>query len=143
MATLRGSCHCGAVRVSLETAIPVDEIQVRACDCTFCRRHGAKSATDPNGLLTFTFPRGGIAHYRFGHRTADILICQTCGVYVGAVTDKQPPRGTLNVVGTRIEGLRDRAPDVVSLDHENREARLARRRAKWTPMKVVELAESA
>ena len=38
-----GACHCGAVGVFFETDAGADALQVRACQCGFCRRHGAKT----------------------------------------------------------------------------------------------------
>ena len=46
-----GKCHCGNIEVALETAQPPESVQLRACGCTFCRRHGATALTDPAGKL--------------------------------------------------------------------------------------------
>ncbi|MEX0590554.1 MAG: hypothetical protein WD207_05665 [Xanthobacteraceae bacterium] len=139
MAILQGTCHCGRIEVEFETSVSTAQLQVRACMCSFCRRHGAKNATDPDGGLTISFPTGGIDRYRFGHRTADFLICRGCGVYVAAIMEEGGrQRGTLNVVGTRIEGLWERVAEPFTFDHEDPDVRRARRRARWMPAKIVE-----
>lgn len=50
--TYDGACHCGRLRVRYTTQIRPEDWQLRACDCSFCRRHGARTTTDPSG-----FPR--------------------------------------------------------------------------------------
>ena len=39
---LRGACHCGQVEVAFETAMSVADLPLRACGCSFCRRHGTQ-----------------------------------------------------------------------------------------------------
>lgn len=135
---LHGECHCGRVEVSFETALAPAAIELRACQCSFCRRHGAKTVTDPNGSLTIAAPAGGLSRYRFGHRTADYLVCANCGVYIAAViNDGAERRATLNAAGLMIEGLHDRAPMPVSLDHEDAGGRRERRHRNWTPTHFV------
>src|SRR5258708_38040170 len=109
MAILHGKCHCAAIEVSFETTLSPDELEVRACQCSFCRRHGAKTVTDANGRLVISAQEGTLVRYRFGLCTADFLLCRTCGVYVAAViSDGAGERATLNVAGMMIEGLWDR-----------------------------------
>jgi hypothetical protein len=134
---LHGECHCGRVEVSFETALAPEAMELRACQCSFCRRHGAKTVTDPNGSLTIAAPAGGLSRYRFGHRTADYLVCANCGVYIAAVINDGERRATLNAAGLMIEGLHDRAPTPVSLDHEDAGGRRVRRQRNWTPTHFV------
>ncbi len=47
-----GSCHCGAIRLRLTLSWPPGEAPVRACDCSFCRAHGARTVTDPSGSVS-------------------------------------------------------------------------------------------
>ena len=47
---LHGGCHCGALRVEFETRAP-EELPLRECQCTFCRRHGALNTVDANGRV--------------------------------------------------------------------------------------------
>jgi hypothetical protein len=138
MAIPRGECHCGRVEVSFETALSPGELEVRACQCSFCRRHGAKTVTDAGGRLVISAEDGALVRYRFGLRTADFLLCRTCGVYVAAViSDGAEERATLNAAGMMIEGLWDRAAEPIRLDHEDAEARRKRRHRNWTPTTIV------
>jgi len=51
MTVLRGGCHCGNLKVALETSLDPSVLQLRACQCSFCRRHGAVTTSDPAGRL--------------------------------------------------------------------------------------------
>src|SRR5215469_15921681 len=97
--TFTGSCHCGALGFSFNTALPVAEWSVRACQCGFCRAHGAVTTSDPAGRLVFRIgQRESLRRYRFGLKTADFLVCGVCGVYVGAQIET--PRGAFGIVNT-------------------------------------------
>src|SRR5262249_46899024 len=48
---LKGSCHCGRIAFSFSSTIPPEKYNPRACDCSFCQRHGALFISDPNGSL--------------------------------------------------------------------------------------------
>ena len=135
---LHGACHCGQVEVAFETALPLDKIEVRACQCSFCRSHGARTVTDPAGSLSISAPAGGLMRYRFGLRITDYLICDRCGAYVAAVmTDGAKELATLNVVGTRIEALASRESKPAHLEGESAEERRERRRKAWTLAKII------
>ena len=139
---LRGACHCGQVEVTLETAMSVMDLPLRACGCSFCRRHGTKAVADPNGRLSISAPPNGLNRYRFGLRTADYLICRTCGAYVAAViSGNGEERATLNVTATGISELADRPAEQVDYDRESVEGRRARRLTSWTPSRIVHRAQ--
>ena len=131
----RGTCHCGAVRAEYETDAPV---RLRQDGCGFCSSRGVKSASDPNGRVVLVSQRK-LSRYRFGHKTADFLICPVCGTYV--VTQMVGPRGpvgVVNVVGLAIPELKDEPATLASLEGESVEERLRRRLSRWTPMTVEE-----
>ena len=131
-----GGCHCGAVAFTFRTARPPERWEGRACQCSFCRSHGARSTSDPDGAVAFRIADAALLQrYRFGSKRTDFLICRRCGVYVAAVITT--PRGalaTLNV-NTLDAGRRasfDAMP--VSYEGESVEERQARREKKWTPV---------
>jgi hypothetical protein len=130
-----GACHCGAVRAEYETNAPV---RLRHDGCSFCASRGVKSASDANGSLKLTANRR-LARYRFGHKTADFLICPACGTYVATCMEgPRGPVGVVNVVGLQIAGLKDEPADFASLEGETQEERIARRLSRWTPMALTE-----
>ena len=66
-----GACHCGAIRVEFETAAP---LAPRACQCSFCRKHGARTVSDPEGTAELRLAPETL-RYRFASRAADYLLC--------------------------------------------------------------------
>ena len=137
MIELQGSCHCGACQVRFTTSTTPEQTQVRACQCSFCRTHGALSVTDPKGRLTFRAAQAGaLARYRFGLKLADFLICAHCGTYLGAfMEDSGKAYGVLNL---NVLAARDRFAAPVRMDYEGETtaARLQRRRERWTPAQL-------
>jgi hypothetical protein len=96
-------CHCGALTVRYRTAAEPSTWSLRACQCSFCRSHGALTTSDPAGSLEFrSADPERVQRYRFGGRTADFLVCRDCGVYVGAHMATDGRRfGILNVLSLR------------------------------------------
>ena len=138
MWTLTGTCHCGAIRGTLNSTKPPEALQVRACQCSFCTRHGAMTASDPAGRASFEIHRPGLAEYRFGTRTGASLICARCGIYAGVILEEGGKAwSVLNVRGLAVAQLQGRSAEPVVYDGETPEARIARRKAKWTPTEIV------
>ncbi|MEQ1810422.1 MAG: hypothetical protein ABL889_10875 [Terricaulis sp.] len=99
-----------------------------------------KSASDPEGRLQLTASKR-LTRYRFGHQTADFLICPACGTYVA--THMESPRGAIgviNVVGLNIAELKNLPATLTLLEGETTEERLQRRISRWTPMTLTEAA---
>jgi len=132
-----GACHCGAVSARYETAAPV---RLRHDGCSFCASRGVKSASDAAGRLALTSSQR-LTRYRFGHRTADFLICPHCGTYVAThMESARGPIGVVNVVGLNIDALKHLPVTRTSLEGESTEDRIARRISRWTPMTLTEQA---
>ena len=138
MWTLTGTCHCGAIRGTLNSTKPPEELQVRACQCSFWMQHGAKTASDPQGGAAFQIQRAALARYQFGTRTGTSLICVRCGIYAGVIReDGARTWSIINVRGLAIAELLGRMAEPMVYDGETPEARTARRKAKWTPTEIV------
>ncbi|WP_192385246.1 GFA family protein [Mesorhizobium silamurunense] len=133
-----GGCHCGNIRLSFSTALAPAGMEIRACQCSFCTRHGSRAAADPNGkLIVSVEDKSRLQVYRFGLRTADYLICRECGVYVAAIAgDGDDARAIVivNALDDREQFCREPIP--VRYDAESREQRLARRRTAWMPVAI-------
>jgi hypothetical protein len=128
-----GQCHCGAIRFAFETERP---LAPRACQCGFCRKHGARTVADPAGSALLTLGLGTV-RYRFGTGTTDFLICGRCGVYVGATAELDGRLYvTLNLNAFDDPRL-DLAGAAVSYDGEAAADKADRRRAKWTPARLA------
>jgi hypothetical protein len=133
----QGSCHCGAIHAVLEATKAAEELEVRACQCGFCRRHGAMTVSDPAGRARFAIEPGGLIEYQFATRTGTSLICGRCGTYVGVVL-KQGSQAwsVLNVRGLAIAAFGGREATPMVYEGETSAARIARRQAKWTPTEI-------
>ncbi|MBW8814509.1 MAG: aldehyde-activating protein [Caulobacterales bacterium] len=144
MTRLEGQCHCGAVAVRLETPTPVGELPFRACQCGFCRRHGAATTSDPAGRITIACAPDALSRYRFGQKLSNFLMCDTCGVYVGSLMEADGAAfAILNVRGVDLPGFAGRVPESKTYDDETPEARTARRKALWSPVNLALLETSA
>jgi hypothetical protein len=125
-----GRCHCGAIRFSFESEAP---LAPRACQCGFCRRHGARTVSDPAGSVALILGPETI-RYRFSSGASDFLICGRCGVYAGAAAEIDGAHYvTLNLNAFDDPRL-ELAATPVSYEGESAVAKAARRRARWTPL---------
>jgi hypothetical protein len=133
--TFAGRCHCGNAEVVFETVHPPGEVKLRACGCSFCRLHGSTAVTDPAGRLEIHLrDPGQVSRYRFALRTADFLVCRTCGVYVAAVCLIDGAHcATLHANVLERRAAFTQAPVPVDYDGEDAVTRIARRRRSWTP----------
>lgn len=133
----RGACHCGAVHAEYETN---QAVRLRQDGCGFCSSRGVKSASDPEGRLALTSAKR-LTRYRFGHKTADFLICPVCGTYVATyMASTRGSLGVINVVGLNIAELKHLPATLTSLEGESNDERVARRTSRWTPMTLTEAA---
>ena len=98
MYKLTGACHCGNIHLQLELSQPLADYSPRACDCDFCRKHGAAYLSDPHGSLQITVSDAdGLGKYRHGSQLADFVFCTRCGVLVGVLyQDGSRLYGTMN-----------------------------------------------
>jgi hypothetical protein len=130
-----GRCHCGALGFVLRTSQEPARWTVRACQCSFCRKHGVRTMTDPDGSVTFHLSDASrLERYRFGTRSTDFLVCGECGVYIAALlTSSRGQFATVNINTIGVP-LNTPAPQPVSYDAESAEERQARREERWTPV---------
>jgi len=129
-----GSCHCGNIRFVLSTAKAPAELPKRACQCSFCRQHGRVSTSDPDGHLRIIIANeDDVSRYRFGHRTADFLICRVCGLVPVVISEADS--GTIGLVDVKMMPDFPWSADELKshdFDGETGENRMARREANWT-----------
>ena len=131
-----GGCHCGNVVVVFETRHKRKALRPRACQCGFCRAHGARTVADPEGALRITVADDArCSLYRFGLKTADYLVCRDCGVYVAAVMrDGDAAWATLNINALADAAKFPRKTLPVDYDAEDAAGRVARRRTAGPPV---------
>jgi hypothetical protein len=139
MTTMHGSCHCGELSLSFTTAKSASDFQPRACDCSFCVKHGAAYISDPNGSLSIVHRHAGaIREYRQGSDTARFLSCKDCGVFLAVVFDHAS--GTYGAVNTRcLDGAVGFGETLCASPQQlSREEKISRWLALWVPQVVIE-----
>jgi len=134
---LQGSCHCGRLSVTFTTGTPVEELPLRACQCTFCRRHGGLTTSDPAGEVVLRVQGPVPEWYRFGSAATDFWICPRCGVYVGACVASDGRRYAVVNVRALDEAKRfTQSPTPMVYDAESPGERLGRRSRAWSPARI-------
>jgi hypothetical protein len=71
---LEGSCHCGAVRLTLPFAPEVGT----SCNCSLCRRIGGTWAYYELGTVKIEGHPESTAEYIWGDKTLRTIHCKTC-----------------------------------------------------------------
>jgi hypothetical protein len=136
--TLHGGCHCTNIKVVFETAIRPNALPLRTCQCSFCRRHGGVTTSDPAGRLVVEIREPEqLQRYRFALGMTDLLICRTCGVYVAATM--QAGGGLVGVLNVNVLDESEpfaRSPTPMEYGAERVEDREARRAKVWMPVEV-------
>jgi hypothetical protein len=142
--TFKGRCHCGAISFRLRTGQSPAQWNVRACQCSFCRAHGARTFSDRQGSVAFRFADPAkLRRYRFGTKSSDFVVCGECGVYLAAVvTSANGQFATLNIntIGG-LTGVPEATP--VSYEGEAVQERKSRREQRWTPVAGIVLSLDA
>jgi hypothetical protein len=86
MHKLNGGCHCYNIHVEVELPHAPSTYKPRACDCDFCRKHGATYISDPQGAVCLQVKDvHQLGRYRQGSGIAECIICRNCRVLVGVV----------------------------------------------------------
>ena len=136
---LNGGCHCGNVKLTFATDQAPEAMPIRACQCSFCTRHGARTATDRKGQLEiWVRSPAELTRYQFGLKTSEFFVCKRCGVYLAAVltTGEGDCYATVNVNALEERRRFTQPPLPVDYEGEDAQRRIARRKQNWTPAVV-------
>jgi hypothetical protein len=130
---IHGSCHCGNVSFNLHWAPEPPHISARACDCSFCVKHGGVWTSCATAVLDVHIRDPAYRRiYAFGTHTADFHVCTRCGVV---------PLVSCDIEGHTYAVVNVNAFDGVeasfiqrsqaSFDGEDVATRMARRQQRW------------
>ena len=130
---IRGRCHCGNIAFHLDWEPDPAEIPARACDCTFCSKHGGVWTSNPMASLAVQVENPSlVTRYAFGTKTATFHVCGRCGV-VPVATSRIDGRTyavvSVNAFENVDPALLKRRP--VTFEAEDVDSRLERRRRNW------------
>jgi hypothetical protein len=138
---IHGKCHCGNIAFSLTWEPDPTDIPARACDCSFCTKHGGVWTSNPHGALKIVVKDPSqVSRYTFGTATAEFRACMRCGV-VPVCTSLID--GVLYAV-VSVLAFENVDPSLIrqttaNFDGEDKASRLDRRKQRWIPK--VEYAE--
>lgn len=141
---IHGGCHCGNIRYDLDWPGDGDQINVRACGCGFCQKHGGVWTSHRDATLAAQIADGSsLSRYKFGTETADFFVCSACGVAPFVVSEIESHAYSVVNVNT-FENV-DPATIVTApsdFEGEATESRLNRRQTNWIPNVRVSMASS-
>lgn len=92
--TIRGGCHCGAVR--FEVDLP-SRVRVNRCNCSICRLAGFVHLIVEPERFRLLRGEGSLTEYRFHTRTARHLFCGVCGIKSFYVPRSHPDGISVNL----------------------------------------------
>jgi hypothetical protein len=130
---LNGKCHCGNITFELEWEGDAAEIPARACECSFCVKHGGVWTSNPKSRLLVAIRDASlVSKYAFGSRTATFHVCSRCGA-VPLVTSDIANHLYAVVNVNVLENVDQSCVHRASTDFEGEDvdSRLARRRRNW------------
>jgi hypothetical protein len=74
----QGSCHCGAVRFSVEAELPKAAM---SCNCSICRRKGTLMAFYPVAQFKLQQGEDVLQAYQFNKHVLSHWFCRICGIH--------------------------------------------------------------
>ena len=77
MPLYHGSCHCGAVRFTVEGEIS----EAYTCDCSLCTKKNALMTNVHESRLKITSGQDKLGLYQWNARIAKHYFCMQCGIY--------------------------------------------------------------
>lgn len=99
--THHGSCHCGAVRYSVELDLTQP---VNTCNCSMCGRAGTMLAFVPPDQFRLEQGEANLTSYKFNKQVIDHVFCKTCGIKPFA-RGKGPKGDTVAINVRCLEGV--------------------------------------
>ena len=99
--TVKGACHCGAVRFT--TTLAEGFASARRCTCSICRMRGAVAVTSTPQDFRITHGEDKLATYRFNTKSAEQHFCTVCGIYTHHKRRSNPNQ--LGVNAACLEGV--------------------------------------
>jgi len=130
---LNGKCHCGNIAFELDWPRGSPDIPARACDCSFCVKHGGVCTSNPESRLNVTIRDAAhVSKYEFGTRTATFHVCTICGAVPLVTSEVAGHRyAVVNVNALENVDTTRLRPTASHFDGEDIDSRLARRSRNW------------
>lgn len=89
-----GSCHCGAIKFSVEAAeIP----EIEDCNCSICNMSGFLHLIVPKRNFKIISGQENLQRYSFNTGIAEHLFCKTCGIKAFYIPRSNPDGVDVNL----------------------------------------------
>ena len=92
---IRGSCHCGAVQLTM-TRRPR---KLTECTCSICHRYGARWAYGTGKTMRIDCEPGAVRAYCWGDRSIEFYHCSRCGCLTHYLSTDGSPDSRVAVNG--------------------------------------------
>jgi hypothetical protein len=130
---ITGKCHCGNITFTLDWPEDQPDVPARACNCSFCVKHGGVWTSNPLAKLSVVLHQADlVSKYAFGTETAAFHICTRCGtvpIVTSEIADHLYAVVNVNTFEDFDPARLRRA--TASFGDEDVDSRLARRRKNW------------
>jgi hypothetical protein len=135
---LKGSCHCGNIKLEFNTPNSPQALWLRKCSCLFCRKQGNINVADPEGFLKIKIEnKGNTFFYQMGHKTSDRLFCGACGVYIGGFMTHEGKSFCVLNANTLDTDNNLSVPTAIDVLAQTPEERILGRMSRWMPFEII------
>lgn len=93
MQTYRGSCHCGAVRFSVQADLSC----LTRCNCSICSKQGLLGAYVLKEQFQLLQGETALSLYQFNKKIAKHFFCRHCGIHAFRNPRSYPDAYVVNV----------------------------------------------
>jgi len=120
--------------------VPVADWSVRACQCAFCRAHGALTTSDPGGTLAFTARDQERVHrYKFGSGATVFTLSRVRRVCGRSIAGESRTLWRFEHARAAADPRSLPEPALMHYGDEPPELREERRKKRWTPLAMPTL----
>ncbi len=106
----RGSCHCNAIRFTVEAP---QDLEVERCNCSICSKSGYLHLIVPLANFTLLQGREALTTYTFNTGVARHTFCSICGI-----KPFYTPRSNPDGVGVNVNCLDTRPASLTITDFD-------------------------
>ena len=92
--TFEGGCHCGAVRFSVESELP---LELERCNCSICTKSGYLHLIVPKAQFNLISGKENLNTYTWNSGVAQHFFCKKCGIKPFYIPRSNPDGIDVNV----------------------------------------------
>jgi len=122
MKTYYGSCHCGRVKFTVDTAID----KIVSCNCSICSKKGGLHHRVTPDQFTLIEGKEYLSSYRFDTKEAKHYFCNTCGIHPFSNPRAAPDMYSINIRCLDNYDPETESYEMVKFDGQNREKEVAK-----------------